>query len=144
MMPELLHSITGIDINILQTATNIVFYGIIYFFIIAIIFRLIALGKLFYKCNKKVWKAIIPVYNLIVLYKIAGVSPWFILIYLISPLSFTIAFILQFLFSTYLYTKLAKKFNKGIGFTIGLILLPTIFLLILAFGKSEYNNKNET
>ena len=33
---------------------------------------------------------------------------------------------------------LAKKFNKGVGFTIGLILLPSIFLLILAFGKSKY------
>ena len=139
MMPELLHSITGIDINILQTSTNIVFYGIIYLFLIAIVFRIISLCKLFSKCNQKVWKAIIPVYNLIILYKIAGVSPWFILIYLIYPLSFTIAFIVQFLFSTYLYTMLAKKFNKGIGFTIGLVLLPTIFLFIFAFGKSEYN-----
>lgn len=143
-MLEFLHGITGIDINILQTATNIVFYGIIYFFIIAIILRIIALCKLFSKCDKKAWKGIIPVYNLIELYKIASVLPWFILLYLIYPISFNIAFIVQFLFSTYLYTKLAKKFNKGIGFTIGLVLLPTIFLLILAFGKSKYNNENET
>ena len=38
---------------------------------------------------------------------------------------------------------LAKKFNKGIGFTIGLILLPTIFLFILAFGKSKYTKENK-
>ena len=141
MMPELLHSITGIDIDILQTSTNIVFHGIIYLFLITIVFRIIALCKLFSKCNKKPWKAIIPVYNLILLYQIAGVSPWFILIYLIYPLSFNIAFIVQFLFSTYLYTMLAKKFNKSIGFTIGLILLPTIFLFILAFDKSNYSRE---
>ena len=139
MMPELLHSITGIDINILQTSTNIVFY----IFLIAILFKIIALCKLFSKCDNKPWKAIIPVYNSILLYQIAGVSPWFILIYLIYPLSFNIAFIVQFLFSTYLYTMLAKKFNKGVGFTIGLILLPTIFLFILAFRKSKYTKENK-
>lgn len=143
MMPELLHSITGIDINILQTSTNIVFYGIFYLFLTAILFKIIALCKLFSKCDNKPWKAIIPVYNSILLYQIAGVSPWFILIYLIYPLSFNIAFIVQFLFSTYLYTILAKKFNKGVGFTIGLILLPTIFLFILAFGKSKYTKENK-
>ena len=140
-MPELLHSITGIDIDIFRTWTNIVFHGIIYLLLIALVFRPISLCKLFSKCNKKPWKAIIPVYNLILLYQIAGVSPWFILIYLIYPLSFNIAFIVQFLFSTYLYTMLAKKFNKTIGFTIGLILLPTIFLFILAFDKSNYSRE---
>ena len=141
MVPEFLHILTGIDISVLQTATSIVFHGLIYFFVIAIIVRIIALGKLFSKCGEKAWKAIIPVYNLVVFYQIAGVSPWFILIYLIYPISFDIAFVIQFLFSTYLYTMIAKKFSKGIGFTIGLILLPTIFLLILAFGKSKYTKE---
>ena len=34
--------------------------------------------------------------------------------------------------------RLAKSFGKGILFTIGLLLLPNIFTLILAFGKSQY------
>ncbi len=33
---------------------------------------------------------------------------------------------------------LAKSFGHGAGYTVGLIFLPTIFLLILAFGKSKY------
>ena len=73
-----------------------------------------------------------------------GVTKWeifLIWLYLIYPISFDIAFVIQFLFSTYLYTMIAKKFSKGIGFTIGLILLPTIFLLILAFGKSKYTKE---
>ncbi len=143
MVPEFLHILTGIDISVLQTATSIVFHGLIYFFVITIIVRIIALGKLFSKCGKKAWKAIIPVYNLVVFYQIAGISPWFILIYLIYPISSDIAFVIQFLFSTYLYTRIAKKFSKGIGFTIGLILLPTIFLLILAFGKSKYTKEEK-
>lgn len=137
-IPAFLHSITGIDISILETSTNIVFHGLIYFFFITILLRIIAFWKIFLKCGEKGWKAIIPIYNLIIFYKISGLSPWFILIFLIYPISFNIAFIVQFLFSTYLYTMLARKFNKGVGFTIGLILLPSIFLLILAFGKSKY------
>ena len=137
-IPAFLHSITGIDINILETSTNIVFHGLIYFFFIAILLRIIAFWKIFLKCGEKGWKAIIPIYNLIIFYKISGLSPWFILIFLIYPISFNVAFIVQFLFSTYLYTMLARKFDKGVGFTIGLILLPSIFLLIHAFGKSKY------
>ena len=41
--------------------------------------------------------------------------------------------------------KLAKAFGKGDGFAVGLILLNTIFIMILAFGSSEYqlNNSSE-
>ncbi|MBQ8992233.1 hypothetical protein IJ090_02250, partial [Candidatus Saccharibacteria bacterium] len=35
--------------------------------------------------------------------------------------------------------RLAKAFKKGTGFTIGLILLPEIFTLILGFGAAKYD-----
>lgn len=44
----------------------------------------------------------------------------------------------------YVMISLAKAFGKGTGFTVGLILLNTIFMLILAFGDSEYQLKKET
>jgi hypothetical protein len=34
--------------------------------------------------------------------------------------------------------KLAKAFGKGAGFMVGLILLPVIFMPILAFDSSSY------
>lgn len=33
---------------------------------------------------------------------------------------------------------LSKSFEKDVGYTVGLIFLPTIFYLILRFGKAEY------
>ncbi len=42
--------------------------------------------------------------------------------------------------------KLSKSFGHGVGFTIGLLLFESIFMLILGFGKSEYignTTKNE-
>ena len=39
---------------------------------------------------------------------------------------------------SFIITILAKAFGKGIGFAIGLILLPFIFQLLLGFGSAEY------
>ena len=41
---------------------------------------------------------------------------------------------------------LAKAFGKDGGFAVGLILLNTIFIMILAFGSAEYqlNKKEDT
>ena len=40
---------------------------------------LISMWKIFKKSGQKAWKCLIPVYNLIVLYKISGMSPVFLL-----------------------------------------------------------------
>lgn len=37
--------------------------------------------------------------------------------------------------------RLSKVFGHGIGYTFGLIFLPNIFQLILAFGSSKYDKK---
>lgn len=42
-----------------------------------------------------------------------------------------------------LFHKLSKAFGHGIGFTVGLCLLNPIFMLILAFGNSEYKGANQ-
>lgn len=54
-----------------------------------------------------------------------------------------VALIVYGIFLIRLYSRLAKQFGKGKGFALGLILLPLIFLLILAFGKSAYIGKPE-
>lgn len=38
--------------------------------------------------------------------------------------------------------KLSKNFGKGFGTTLGLILLPEIFYLVLGFGRAEYDPRN--
>ena len=44
-------------------------------------------------------------------------------------------------FDIYSAIKLGNAFDKGTGFKVGLVFLPNIFLLILAFGASKYNKK---
>lgn len=101
------------------------------------ILQIIALWKVFTKAGEKGWKSIIPIYNLVVLFKISGISPWLIFVYFAGFIPF-IGWIAIIALSIYQANSLAKSFGKDIGYTIGLWLLPTIFYMILAFGKSEY------
>ena len=49
-----------------------------------------------------------------------------------------VALIVYGIFLIRLYSRLAKQFGKGKFFTFGLIMMPLVFLPILAFGKSAY------
>ena len=55
----------------------------------------------------------------------------------------TIVMCVVYIWGGILYAwRTSKAFGHGIGYCIGLILLPWIFQLILGFGKSKYSKKN--
>ena len=98
--------------------------------LIILLVIIIAYWKIFEKAGKPGWAAIIPIYNIIVLLEIVGKPTWWIILYLIPLVNFVIAIIV--------INELSKKFGQGVGFTIGLILLPFIFYPILGFGSASY------
>lgn len=98
--------------------------------VIAVI-MIIANWKVFTKAGKPGWASIIPLYNMYVMFEIAGMNGWMFLLTFIP--------IVNIIIQIMLYLNLAKKFGKSTGFAIGLILLNPIFLLMLAFGNTEYN-----
>lgn len=99
------------------------------------ILSIIAMWMLFTKCGEAGWKSIIPIYNLVVMLKIVGINPLWILI-LFVPLIGSLFF---FFVTIVADIRLAKGFGKSEGFAVGLILLNFIFMMILAFGKSDWN-----
>jgi hypothetical protein len=104
-------------------------FGIIFsllFFVLAIL----PLWFIFTKAGEEGWKAIIPIYNWIVLLKIVGRPWWYILLFLIPIVNIIILIIVM--------NDLSKSFGHGPGFTVGLVFLNWIFLMILAFGSSRY------
>lgn len=105
--------------------------------IVLIVVRIIAMWKIFSKAGQAGWKSIIPIYNTVIMFKIAGISPWLILLCLSAIIPF-IGWLICVALNIYFTIKLAQSFNKSTGFTVGLILLPSIFYLILGFGKSQY------
>ena len=121
--------IMGAIVSFLMTYAIIVF--------VIFILTIIANWVLFKKAGEKGWKSIIPIYNTVVLFKIAGISPWWVLGYLAAIIP-VIGGLVVVGITIYARINLAKAFGKGAGFTVGLILLNTIFIMILAFGSSEY------
>lgn len=114
------------------------FFGVFLLFTLAIlIIQIIAYWKLFNKAGEKGWKSIIPIYNVITLFKISGLSPWIVCAYLLGFIPIVGGLIILGI-SIYQSYSLAKSFGKGAGFTVGLVLLPPIFYMILAFSKDEY------
>ena len=105
--------------------------------------QIIAMWKIYTKAGQEGWKAIIPIYNFVILFKIAGLSPWLILCYLAAVIP-VIGGLVTLGMTIYLAYNLAKAFGKGGGFTVGLVLLAPIFYMILGFGNAQYIGNNNT
>lgn len=101
------------------------------------IVQIIAMWKLFTKAGEKGWKSIIPIYNIVILFKISGLSPWLILVYLATIIPF-IGWIALIALNAVLAYKIAKSFGKDGGWAVGIYFLAPIFYMILAFGSSQY------
>lgn len=101
---------------------------VLYLAVIALVIA--SLWVIFTKAGKPGWAAIIPFYNMWVLVEICGKSPlWFVLLFIPC---------VGIIVSLLLNIELAKVFGKGAGFGIGIILLPFVFLPMLAFGDATY------
>ena len=120
------YTASGLDYASLGAALG-AYMGVV---VVSGILSLVAMWKIFTKAGKPGWASIVPIYNIVVMFQISGLNPWLILLFLI-PFANIVIMIMM-------YVKLAKAFDKGTGFALGLIFLNTIFVLILGFGNSKY------
>lgn len=79
---------------------------------------------------------IVPIYSTYVLCKVLYGNGWKFLLLLIP--------FYNIYFAIKMMVDLAKAFNQGVGFAIGLLLLPFVFNLILAFGGAQYMDGSYT
>jgi len=86
--------------------------------------------RIFTKANQPGWASIVPIYNALIFLRIIGKPWWWILLFCIP--------IVNIVFLVWAANLLSKSFGKGEGFTLGLIFIPFVFELILAFGELEY------
>lgn len=128
--------VSGMDDTIIGAIFGfLVSYSIV--MLVLMVLYLVAMWRLFKKAGEPGWKCLIPIYNIVVLFKIAGLSPWLILGYLATIIPI-IGALISFGITIYLAISLAKAFGKSGAFAVGLILLQPIFICILGFGSSEY------
>ncbi len=118
------------DSAVAASALGAIFGTVMIICLIMSIISIIAMWRLFTKAGKPGWASLIPIYNMVVLFQISGMSPWLILLILVPFANLIIQIML--------YINLAKAYGKGTGFAVGLIFLNPIFMLILGLGSSKY------
>jgi hypothetical protein len=99
-------------------------------YIAVIVVMIVAMWKVFTKAGKPGWASLIPLYNTYVMLQVVGRPWWWLLLMFIPFVNIVIAIIVT--------NDLAKSFGKGVGWTVGLLLLPFIFMPMLAFGNAKY------
>lgn len=88
------------------------------------------LWELFDRAGHPGWTAIIPIYNVMVMLDIVGRPAWWIILFFIPGVNAIV--------SIMLYFDLARSFGQGALFGCGMIMLPFIFLPLLALSSAQY------
>lgn len=118
--------------------------------LVLLIYNTILNWIIFTKAGRKGFLSLIPIYSVMVMFDIAGLSKWYILLYVLSSLISFIPFIgaIASLIMTFILTSkfcyyLASSFGRSKYFASGIFLLSPVFLSIIAFSKKiEYLNSD--
>ncbi len=100
------------------------------FAVIGIVIGGLSMMGMFKKAGRKTWEAFIPVYSTVVLFRIAGMSGWMVLLLLV-PVANLVALI-------FLAINLAKVFGQSAGVAVLTFLFSTIMYFYLSFSSARY------
>lgn len=124
------------DTTVVVTSNNSAGAGIgltlMLIYLAVAVVAIVALWKTFVKANKPGWGALIPIYNIYLILKVAGRPGWWLLLYLIPIVNLIVHILVSI--------DVAKAFGKSAAFgVIGLWLFSIIGFLILGFGDAKYS-----
>jgi len=110
--------------------------GFIYSAVCLAVFIVVIAGswKMLEKAKQPGWGILIPIYNMVLLCRVAGKPGWWVIL-MIIPL-------VNIIISVLVAAGIARNFGKGVGYTLGLIFLPIIFYSVLGFGDAKYAPEN--
>lgn len=102
--------------------------GLVMFVLMLVVIA--GMWKVFTKAGQPGWACLIPIYNIVVLLQIVNKPIWWVILLFIPLVNLVIMIMVSI--------ELAKAFNKGTGFGVGLLFLPMIFYPILGFSDAQY------
>lgn len=91
-----------------------------------------AFWKVFEKAGEPGWAALVPIYNAIVLLRIAGKPAWWLVLFMIPAVNAIVGILVAI--------SIAERFGKSTGFGLGLAFLSPIFYPMLGFGSATYRS----
>lgn len=115
--------------------------------------------RLFQKASREPWKSLLPVYNVVVLFRIAEQPTWHAVVAFAAPVLAGVVpvvvsdLVVAMIISCGLLAVagalwqtsclgLAERFDRSLSFALGLAVLPAVFFPILAFGAARYRMRS--
>lgn len=109
----------------------------------------IIMGFMFKKAGEPMWKAWVPVYNMWVLYELAGYKGWVYLLVVLSvsllgwiPVIGFIVALAAIAITVMVALNLQRAYGKETVWIILYIFLPLVWMAVIAFDKSSYDKDN--
>ncbi|UWX96840.1 DUF5684 domain-containing protein [Arthrobacter zhaoxinii] len=106
------------------------FGGFLVMLVISAVVGGLAMMGMFKKAGRKTWEAFIPVYSTVVLFRIAGMSGWWLLALMVP--------ILQIVAMVLLAINLAKVFGQTAVIAVLLVLFSFVMYFYLSYGSARY------
>ncbi|MCA9903885.1 MAG: signal peptidase I [Anaerolineae bacterium] len=107
--------------------------GSLVFMLAVFVLTVIGWWRMFEKAGQSGFLAIIPFVNVVVYFIISGKPVWWVLLLLIPLVNIVVLFLV--------HLSVARNFGRDQLFALGLLFLTPIFVLILGFGDSTYQNR---
>ncbi len=104
--------------------------GSLLVFVLGFLILGFALMGMFTKAGEPKWAAFVPLYNMIVLLRISGLSPWLILLAFVPVANIVLSVLLSI--------NVAKVFGKGTGTAVLLFFFGIIMYFVLSYGDARY------
>lgn len=99
-------------------------------YLLAVLVFEVAFWRVLSKAGRPGWGAIIPIYTAYLLCKVAGKPGWWTILLFVPFVNIVLTVLV--------WHGVSRGFGHGAGFTVGLVLLPFLFVPILGFGQSQY------
>lgn len=85
---------------------------------------------MFQKAGQPGWACVIPIYNMIVLVRVARLPAWWVLLAIIPYIGW--------LFGLVVHVSVANRFGRGVLFGLCMGVLPFVFYPVIGLGNSRY------
>ncbi|MEE9461787.1 MAG: DUF5684 domain-containing protein [Bacteroidales bacterium] len=112
--------------------------GMLVVWLAIMVFMIVSWWIVFKKAEQPGWAILIPIFNFLVILRVAG-KPWwwvFSILLAIIPIAGPILFLVVWVL---ICNGISKNFGRGTGFTVGLVLLSVVFVPILAFSDDKWS-----
>jgi hypothetical protein len=98
--------------------------------VVMAVFALAGIGATFTKAGKPAWAAVIPIYNVVLLLKLAGRPLWWLVLLCVPFVNLFVFLIMSI--------DIAHNFGKRAAYGLGLTFLGFVFYPLLGFGNAHY------